>query len=75
MVSGWAPPKPGGIFNIVNFNRPNFLTVGVSDGVIVVDELVVQEYEVSEVQAAALYASAESLTRGVNRAGWGVTFG
>lgn len=70
-----ASQLSGSILNIVNFNRPDTLTVGVSDGTVMVDELVVQERETTGEEVAALYASAESLTRGVNRAGWGIIFG
>lgn len=63
----------GSLFDIVNFNRPTSITVGVGGGSIVVDELVTQEYALSVSQAQAFYQSADSLEAGTS-SGWGVVF-
>lgn len=69
-----ATSLSGGLFNLMNFNRPRQLTVGVSDGPIVVDELICQEWEVNEGEHRDLYESAASLDAGSLRPGWGVVF-
>lgn len=63
----------GSLFDIVNFDRPNTVSVGVGTGGIMVDEFIAQEYELSAGQARALYLSAESLDAGTG-SGWGVVF-
>ena len=63
----------GNLFDIVNFNRPQTITVGVGDGSIAVDELVTQEYALSASQAQAFYNSADSL-EAATRSGWGIVF-
>ena len=63
----------GGIFDIVNFDRPTSVTVGVGDGAVRVDEIVMQEYALSAGQVSALYSSADDLTAGAS-AGWGVVW-
>ncbi|HHK7804877.1 LamG-like jellyroll fold domain-containing protein [Dorea longicatena] len=64
----------GGLFNLVNFDRPRTMTVGVSAGAVVVDELIIQEALLGDSEVMGLYQSAESLTRGTKRSGWGVVF-
>ena len=63
----------GSLFDIVHFNRPQSVTVGVGDGAVSVDELVTQEYALSASQAQAFYQSADSL-EAATRSGWGVVF-
>lgn len=63
----------GGLFDIVNFDRPTTLTIGVGEGSVRIDEVLVQEYALSSSQASAFYASADDLTAG-DAAGWGVTW-
>ncbi|MGJ8500932.1 hypothetical protein ACSFCU_12760, partial [Glaesserella parasuis] len=59
----------GGLFNLVNFDRPRTMTVGVSAGAVVVDELIIQEALLGDSEVMGLYQSAESLTRGTKRSG------
>lgn len=63
----------GGLFDFVNFDRPTSFTIGVGDGAVRVDEVLVQEYALSAAEVSALYASADDLAAG-ETAGWGVTW-
>lgn len=63
----------GSLFDIVNFNRPTMVTVGVSSGTFVIDEWVAQEHKMSAAEAKALFQSADSLVAS-SGAGWGIVF-
>lgn len=63
----------GSLFDIVNFNRPQTITVGVGEGSVLIDELVTQEYALSAAQAQEFYQSADSL-EAASSVGWGVVF-
>lgn len=61
----------GGLFDVVNFNRPTQVTFGTGAGSIVVDEFVTQEAALTAAGAANLYSSADSLEATAS-SGWGI---
>lgn len=61
----------GGLFDIVNFDRPQLVTFATGNGSIVLDEFVTQETTLTAAGAKSLYASADSL-EGAATSGWGI---
>lgn len=66
----------GSLFNIVNFNRPTTVTVGVSAGQITVDELGIYEstHTASQVQSLFDAAGDVQIITDDDPMGWGIVF-
>lgn len=72
-VAAGSGSYSGGLFDFVNFNRPTTMTLGVGEGTVRIDEVLVQEAALSSSEVSAFYSAAEDLTAG-DAAGWGVTW-